>query len=441
MSVVLVAVLAVAGPFGGGPDSDAPVGNASTGPGDPEDTGGAARSAPPETAASGSAAPWSASGSARDRAAAALVQRLQQRLSPNPRRQVTELAAPGDRPARRELSTLRSNVRALRVVDLDLRYLRDDTGRLTSAQLAALPVGGWVGEVRLRWRLRDFDERASVHVLPVIFATRGGRTTFLTARSGYGAGVPLWLMDRVHVTRSPRSLVMAARPDRSAELSPLADRAVLDVRRVLGWRGRLVVEVPDGRRGMTQVLGPQPGGYRGIAAVTTTVDGSDDAAAPEHVFVNPPVFDALGARGSQVVLSHEATHVATAAAVSSMPTWLVEGFADYVALRDVDLPVSVTAGQALARVRRAGAPRALPGAEDFAARSPGLGASYEAAWLACRLLASRYGERRLVAFYRAADRESSTTAAFRTVLGTDQRAFTRAWRAELRRLAGRDVEP
>ena len=38
-------------------------------------------------------------------------------------------------------------------------------------------------------------------------------------------------------------------------------------------------------------------------------------------------------------MSHEATHVATDAALSTMPLWLLEGFADYVALRDVDLPI------------------------------------------------------------------------------------------------------
>ena len=31
-------------------------------------------------------------------------------------------------------------------------------------------------------------------------------------------------------------------------------------------------------------------------------------------------------------MSHEATHVATDATFASMPTWLLEGFADFVAL-------------------------------------------------------------------------------------------------------------
>jgi hypothetical protein len=97
--------------------------------------------------------------------------------------------------------------------------------------------------------------------------------------------------------------------------------------------------------------------------------------------------------------------------------------------------VRVAAAEILARVRQQGVPVRLPGPAEFAARNPALGASYDSAWLACRLLAHEYGERRLVAFYRASARASSTTRAFRTVLGTDQSAFARSWRADLRRLS------
>jgi hypothetical protein len=135
-------------------------------------------------------------------------------------------------------------------------------------------------------------------------------------------------------------------------------------------------------------------------------------------------------------MSHEATHVATGAAVSSMPTWLLEGFADFVALDHVDLPVSVTASQILAQVRRHGPPSHLPGRTEFDPQNHSLGASYEAAWLACRLLGERYGERRLIAFYRASDLAGSTAGPFHALLHTDLRAFTRAWRHDLRRLAG-----
>ena len=119
------------------------------------------------------------------------------------------------------------------------------------------------------------------------------------------------------------------------------------------------------------MLGSETGSYGGIAAVTTTVDGSLSPQAPVHIFVNPRVFDPLGARGSQIVMSHEATHVATGAAVSSMPTWLLEGFADFVALDHVDLPVSVTASQILARVRKSGPPAHLPGKTRVRPAEPG----------------------------------------------------------------------
>jgi hypothetical protein len=95
----------------------------------------------------------------------------------------------------------------------------------------------------------------------------------------------------------------------------------------------------------------------------------------------------------------------------------------------------VTASQILAQVRRSGPPRRLPGPEDFDPTDKLLGTWYEAAWLASRLLAEDYGERRLVAFYHQVEEGASTEQAFRR-LGTTEREFTRAWRDYLRELAG-----
>jgi hypothetical protein len=221
----------------------------------------------------------------------------------------------------------------------------------------------------------------------------------------------------------------------AARLLGLADRAATDVRQVLpGWRGPLVVEVPPRHLGLAAVLGGAPGDYDRLAAVTTTADASLSRSAPAHVFVNQRVFRVLGPRAAQAVMSHEATHVATHAAVSAMPSWLLEGFADYVALRRAGVPATVLAGQALGRVRRGGPPRHLPGRRDFEARNAAVGAAYEEAWLACRLFARRYGENRLVRLYRAADRTSSAARGFMEV-GVRERAFTSAWRQQLRRLA------
>ena len=75
-----------------------------------------------------------------------------------------------------------------------------------------------------------------------------------------------------------------------------------------------------------------------------------------HVFVNPEVTAGLRRAGAQVVMSHELVHVATDAARGGTEPWLVEGFADYVALRDTDLPDTTTLGRAIAAVRRDGVP-------------------------------------------------------------------------------------
>jgi hypothetical protein len=169
--------------------------------------------------------------------------------------------------------------------------------------------------------------------------------------------------------------------------------------------------------------------------VTTTADGSLTPGAPVRVFVNPSVFDKLKQRGAQVVMSHEATHVATGATFASMPTWLLEGFADFVALDAAGVPVRVAAGQILARIRKSGLPKGLPTSADLEPTANGLGATYEEAWLACRFLAHEFGTARLVRFYHRVSDGASATEAFRSELATTERAFVARWRADLARLA------
>jgi hypothetical protein len=370
-------------------------------------------------------------------AATALLQRLGTRLEHGTAGQVAELAVPGDRAAARELRHIRANVRALGITDLSLRYVDEDGGRVPPVRQRAYHGRAWVGNVQLSWRIRGFDATDSRLETTLTLVQTAHGAAFATARGSYGNATPLWLLQPVRVRRTPKAMIVTTRRDRPARFVQLADQAVLDVRKVLrSWHGRLVVEVPGRQVELARVLGSEPGAYNGIAAVTTTADGSRDPRAPVHIFVNPRVFDPLGPRGSQIVMSHEATHVATGAATSSMPTWLLEGFADYVALAHVDLPVSVTASQILAQVRRKGPPDHLPGHAEFDPTNTALGASYEAAWLACRLLGQEYGQRRLIEFYRDADRLSSTRQPFHTVLNTDQALFTRAWQRYLRTLAG-----
>jgi hypothetical protein len=195
------------------------------------------------------------------------------------------------------------------------------------------------------------------------------------------------------------------------------------------------VVLPQTTEQLEGMLASAPEAYDSIAAVTASADGSGDPAAPVRVVLNPAVFTTLGPIAGQVVLSHEATHAATGATFRDMPLWLVEGFGDYVALAREPVPVQVAAGQALQRVRRSGPPEQLPTEGDFSTSAHGLGASYEAAWLACRLIAAHYGEDALLRFYEAVSRGDQVTTAFREELGTSKAQFTADWRAYLRRLA------
>jgi hypothetical protein len=296
----------------------------------------------------------------------------------------------------------------------------------------------WRADVEVQWGLRGVDRRPATSEIEVTFTGRGpGGARITSMAPAEDAHAPVWLLGPLQVQRVDGAWVLSLQPPLTAGVTVQARQAVTDVRRVLeGWPGGLVVVLPRTTAQLEQMLNARPGSYAKIAAVTASADGGGDPSAPVRVLLNPPVFTGLGPIAGQVVLSHEATHAATGATYRDMPLWLVEGFADYVALAREPVPLKVAAGQALQQVRRHGPPSELPDADDFATSAHGLGASYEAAWLACRLVAQRYGEDALLHLYRQVARTGDVGAAFEQALGTDVDSFTAQWQDHLRRLAG-----
>ncbi|HET7174363.1 MAG TPA: hypothetical protein VFI30_08875 [Nocardioidaceae bacterium] len=306
----------------------------------------------------------------------------------------------------------------------------------------AEPRGGvtWAADVEASWRIAGFD-RADVHDEVVYtFTTYAGHTVVAGIRPAAGAREPVWLLGPLAVRRTGRTLTAALTAKRADRLSALLQRAVLDVDRVIpSWHGALVAFAPRTRAQFGRVLAAPPAEYAGIAAVTTTVDGSASPRAPVAIVVNPPVFDTLSPLGRHVVISHEATHDATGVAARPVPAWVAEGFADYVGVGSVDVPVSVSAGDVIAAVRRHGPPAALPGSAAFDLGGARLETAYEEAWLACRVIAGRYGQPALVRFYQRVVRQPHDVAgAFAAVLHTTQARFTGEWRRYLVRLAAHD---
>jgi len=329
------------------------------------------------------------------------------------------------------VATAVANADALRVGDFSVRYVDEDAGALAAGS------DEWVAAVDTTWSFRGFDRGVARTEVSFTFRQDGDRAS-IVGIGGHDRRSPLWLTVPVSVRRGPGVLVVAASGAGQAErYFRLATRAVTVVHRVVPhWRRGLVVEVAASAEGLDAELDAEPGEYDQIAAVTTTVSGSTAATIPVHVFVNPAVLGPLRPEGAQVVMSHEATHVATGAATASMPLWLVEGFADYVALRDVHLPLSVTAAQIAAQVRRQGPPASLPTDQEFDTATTHLGASYEAAWLACRTLAQLGSEDGLVAYYDAVEAGGDQARTLHRIFGLSQRSFIRTWRMRLQDLAG-----
>ena len=333
------------------------------------------------------------------------------------------------------LRTVVANAEALDVADFTLRYV-DETSA-TSAD------GAWTAAVDMTWRFAGYDREPVREEVLVGFDASGEGAT-LTSIGGGDRRTPLWLTTPLEVRAGDDALVLTAGSAEQADrLAAQAAAAVPAVRAVLpAWPGGLVVEVPGSAEDLDALLAADPGTYANIAAVSATVDGTLTPTSPAHVFVNPDLFGGLGPEGEQVVITHEATHIATSAPVTGgVPLWLLEGFADYVALRDTDLPMSKTAGQVIAQVRADGIPDALPGPDEFDAGATHLGAAYEAAWVACLVVADLAGEEALVRVYDDVSGGADVDESLRSSAGIDVQELTRRWQVRLESLAGEQVVP
>ncbi len=339
--------------------------------------------------------------------------------------------------AQQRAETTYQNLRALGVVELDSRYVAAEAG-LSLGQQSRLDGDAWTAGVEVSYALDGYDASPARMTVSYTFVRRGERVLIVDVQPATGERAPIWLLGPLAVRTSERTLVAATSPAQAKRVDRHLRQAVTDVGAVLpSWRGALVAYVPETTPQLESVLAAAPGSYDDIAAVTTTVDGSDQQGAPVAIVVNAPVFDRLGPIGSHVVIGHESTHAATNAAVVGMPLWVAEGFADYVGVGSVDVPTSVAARVVIRDVRRNGVPRALPSNDDFSAGQADLELAYEQAWLANRLIATEYGERNLVRFYRAVvARPADLVGAFED-LGTTEEALTADWRRSLQVLAAR----
>lgn len=307
---------------------------------------------------------------------------------------------------------------------------------------------GLTAEARLSYRIRGYD-RAPVTADRTIALspTVSGGWYVGSDRPAGKTGRQLWDQGEVSAVTGAHSLVLGV--GRSAAqlrvYERLADRAVPAVSAAWGtdWSRQVVVLVPKNLDGMAGLLGSPASSYRGIAAVTTGETGGPAHAPADRIVVNPEAYALLGDAGRQLVLTHETTHVATRTHTdAATPLWLSEGYADWIGYLGEKRTPTQAAPELTRAVRAGRLPAQLPADGDFGfTRDPTrLAQAYEGGWLACRMIAERWGAARLGAFYRAVgahgQRAGAVEDALKQVLGTTPRDLTGQWRDYLRSQLG-----
>jgi hypothetical protein len=312
-----------------------------------------------------------------------------------------------------------------------------------SSYFARYDTEAWSPRAVLRYQLKGFDDAPTAAEQFFTFVRRG--TRWLTANDADFPDVSdrqtardIWDFGPVEVVHGTRSLVLG-HPGRTTLLRDIArqtDAAVPRVTTVWGtsWARRAVVVVPDTEKELAAILGDSTD-LSNIAAVAVAElpdTGTGSHPVGNRVIVNPPNFRRLGTNGRRVVLTHEVTHVATRdSSGPGVPTWLVEGFADYVGYLGTGLSAKAICQELAADVRAGRRPAALPGDDDFSGKNDRLAQAYEAAWLGVTLIAERTGRAELVRFYRAvgaANGREPLRDAMTAELHTTPESFTAAWR-------------
>jgi hypothetical protein len=236
-------------------------------------------------------------------------------------------------------------------------------------------------------------------------------------------------------------LVHPAHRADAAVFGALVERSVPVVASVWGnaWNEHVAVLIPDTDAEFAEVSG-DGGDTHDLAAVAVADSVTvDQTVLGARIVLNPDNLSRLDATGRKLVVQHELTHIASRAVTDDqMPTWLIEGFADYVGNLGSGQSVPTAAAELTTEVRAGRVPTALPTDADFDGTDNRLPQVYAEAWLACRLIASKLGQQGLVKFYKVVstaartDPASATSKGLQSLLHLDVAAFTASWRAYLK---------
>lgn len=331
------------------------------------------------------------------------------------------------------------NLSALRPRDFSLRA----TGRTRKPddrRSAVLGADAYSAEVAVGWAVQG-DRTSSDQTVWLTVTPAADGLLFAGTADGPREPhpTPLWWLEPTEVESGGLSTVIGGAQVGLDTWTKRADRAARAVDRQLGdradWNRRLVLIVPSNVGLLEKMLGVEAGDRDALAAITVP-DGSR-SAAPDRIVINPTTSVRQTALGIDVLLAHEAVHVATASPDSPAPDWLVEGFADHIAYRAYPEAARSAIDQLLDDVADNGPPDGLPTGDDFRTSGRELERHYQHSWSMCRFLADRFGVKRLYEYYWAIDGGSDLQRAAAASFGVDHDQLVRDWRDRLRAAAHR----
>ncbi|MCT2584094.1 hypothetical protein JT362_13300 [Actinophytocola sp. S1-96] len=201
------------------------------------------------------------------------------------------------------------------------------------------------------------------------------------------------------------------------------------------WSERVVLMLPDSASEMRALVGAKDFPVDSVVAVAVAdrVNNASREVTGQRVVLSPTGVRALSLTSLRVVLRHEITHVAARAdTVDGSPTWLLEGFADYVGYRDSGVTLDEGAPDLMRQVRDDGPPGSLPEDRSFSSSGPELDRAYQESWSVARYIAAEYGEDTLIDLYRTLAAAGAVSARetddlLRDVLGVDRAELVRGW--------------
>jgi len=251
--------------------------------------------------------------------------------------------------------------------------------------------------------------------------------------------VEIWDSGPVRTMRSPRTLVVLhpGQEDLAKRLLRVADRAYAQVAAAWSghWERKAVILVPRDEHEAERLVGA-----RDLARVAAVASSSVESGATERVLGNRIVVNTdnvvrYNYLNLQVLITHEMTHVATRSLGDGVPLLLVEGFADWAALKPLGYPLAVTRPNLARRVRAGGFDGRLPGDGEF--RGADAAVAYDEGSAFCLWVADTFGPAKLQALYRQF--RGSTPAGdtqldrgFQRVLHLSRRTAERRWAAWVR---------